>query len=252
VNLEGKRILVTGGSSGIGLATARKLAAKGALVAICARDEAKLHAAAGAIGAQGAKPYVFRCDVRAEPEVASGIGALATSWGDLDGLVHCAGILRDKALVGVSLKGIQVLGLEEWNEVLQTNLTGTFLVAREVARHLVSRRREGALVLLSSVSAAGNPGQSAYGASKAGVRSLVVTWAQELAPFRIRVVGLAPGLVDTPMTQGFPEGIRKGLEKRIPGGKFGPPEAVADLAVAALENDYLNGRTLEVDGGLRF
>lgn len=252
MNLEGKRILVTGGSSGIGLATARKLAAKGAQVAICARDEARLHAAADAIGSQGTKPYVFRCDVGAEPEVTSGIAALATSWGDLDGLVHCAGILRDKPLVGVSLKGIQVLGLEEWNEILRTNLTGTFLVAREVARHLIARRREGALVLLSSVSAAGNPGQSAYGASKAGVRSLVVTWAQELAPFRIRVVGLAPGLVDTPMTRGFPEGIRKGLEKRIPMGKFAEPEAVADFATAALESDYVNGRTLEVDGGLRF
>ncbi len=252
MKLEGKRILVTGGSSGIGLATAGALAAKGAQVAICARDEARLKAAADSLAAGGRAPYAFRCDVGVEEEVVAGVTGLAKAFGDLDGLVHCAGILRDKPLVALTMKGLQTLALEEWTEVLRTNLTGTFLVAREVARAMISRRRDGALVLLSSVSAAGNPGQSAYGASKAGVRSLVTTWAQELAPFRIRVVGLAPGLVDTPMTQGFAEGIRKGLEKRIPAGKFGPPDAVAALAVQALENDYLNGRTLEVDGGLRF
>jgi 3-oxoacyl-[acyl-carrier protein] reductase len=177
---------------------------------------------------------------------------VTADFGRLDGLINNAGIVRDAMLVKV--KDGEVVGkmsLEQWQEVIDVNLTGVFLCAREAAQRMIGQRGGGVIVNVSSISRAGNAGQTNYSAAKAGVAAMTVVWAKELARYGIRVGAVAPGFIRTPMVAGMkPEALAK-MTAPIPLGRLGEPEEIAHAVGFIFENDLFTGRCLEVDAGLR-
>jgi 3-oxoacyl-[acyl-carrier protein] reductase len=165
-------------------------------------------------------------------------------------LVNSAGIARDGLLVSADPEGLKKLPLTQWRKVVEVNLTGQFLITREFAARVIERRPpEAVIVNLSSVARAGNPGQSNYAASKAGLDACTRTWALELARYGVRVGGIAPGVTDTGFLDGFSDTAKARLRDGIPLGRLGRP---ADLWLAVrfiLECEFFTGRTVEVDGG---
>lgn len=247
MTIDGAAIVITGGASGIGQAMALGLRKAGARVWALDRDVAALEAA------PQSEELLFRhCDVGKEDEVAEAIAAIDCESGGIDALVNCAAILRDQSLVS-RLKGqVRRHSIDDWNETLASNLTGTFLTAREVAASMLRRKRGGVIVNVSSISRHGNAGQTAYAATKAGVDALTVTWSRELAVYGIRVVAIAPGFVRTPMTDRIPPLFLERIREQTPLKRFGEPEEFAHAIRFVLENDYLNGVVIDLNGGLRF
>lgn len=247
--VDGQRVVVTGGASGLGLAFARRLALRGARVWALDRDEDHLRDAAAA-GTAGVE--FVRCDVGDEADVRDTVAAIDAQAGGLTVLVNNAAVLRDQALVSKVGKRMRTHSAADWHETLRSNLTGTFLMARAVAERMIEGRRAGLIVNVSSISRAGNPGQSAYAASKAGIDALTVTWSQELAAYGIRVVALAPGFIETNMTRRIPPLFLERIRERTPSKRYGTLDEFAHAIEFIVENDYLNGKVLELDGGLRF
>jgi len=249
MTIAGQRVVVTGGASGLGLAFARRLALRGARVWALDRDAGHLRDAAET-GADGVE--FVRCDVGDEAEVHDTVADIDTRAGGITVLVNNAAVLRDQALVSKVGRRIRTHSLDDWHETLRSNLTGTFLMARAVAERMIEARRAGLIVNVSSISRAGNPGQSAYAASKAGIDALTVTWSQELAAYGIRVVALAPGFIETNMTRRIPPLFLERIRERTPSKRYGTLDEFAHVIEFIVENDYLNGKVLELDGGLRF
>jgi 3-oxoacyl-[acyl-carrier protein] reductase len=249
VNVGGRTALVTGGASGLGLAFAGALASLGARVWVLDRDEAALARAAGELPPSC---VLVRCDVGDERQVAEAVAGAGGEAGGIGVLVNSAAVLHDQALVSRLRGRVRQHGVADWHETLRSNLTGVFLVTRAVAAAMVERGGGGLVVNLSSVVRHGNPGQSAYAATKSAVDALTVTWAQELAVYGIRVVGIAPGFVPTPMTARIPALFLDRIRERTPVRRFGTPAEFARTLQFVVDNDYLNGRTIEIDGGLRF
>jgi 3-oxoacyl-[acyl-carrier protein] reductase len=250
VNVADQRVIVTGGASGIGLAMAVRLAALGARVWAVDRDEAALASLRGTEAGHGVE-YVT-CDVGVEEQVKALVARVDKQSAGITVLINNAAVLRDQTLVARLGRTIRTHSLADWEETLRTNLTGTFLMAREVAESMIRARRHGLIVNVSSISRAGNPGQSAYAATKAAVDALTVTWSQELAPYGIRVAALAPGFVETKMTKDIPPMFLERIRERTPLHRFGTLDEFAHVIQFIVENDYLNGKVLELDGGLRF
>ena len=250
MNVVDQRVLVTGAASGIGLAMARRLVQLGARVWGVDRDEMALeevrsnNAPAGITFLSG--------DVGIEPEAIRIVQEVEAASGGITVLVNNAAVLRDQALVSKLGRNIRKHSLADWDETLRSNLTGTFLMAREAAESMIRNKRHGLIVNVSSISRAGNPGQTAYAASKAGVDALTVTWSRELAPYGIRVVALAPGFVETGMTKNIPPLFLEQIRERTPLTRFGTLDEFAHVIQFIIENDYLHGKVLELDGGLRF
>src|SRR5688572_21354495 len=242
------KIIVTGAARGMGAHFARRLHEAGAAVAAGDVDEAALDELPAGI-------HKRRLDVASELDVTQFVDWAYRSMGGLNGLVNNAGILRDGLLVKKDKKTGEVkkLSLSDWNAVIGVNLTGATLMVREVVAAMLSNeQRPGVIVNISSISRHGNRGQSNYVAAKAALAANTVTWAREFSPHGIRVTGIAPGMVETPMTRGMNQKARDAVVAQIPVGRIGLPE---DLWVAvrfALECDYFNARTIDVDGGLSF
>jgi 3-oxoacyl-[acyl-carrier protein] reductase len=249
VTVGGRTAIVTGGASGIGLAFVRRLTALGARVWALDRDEAALTAAAAAL-----PPTVRlrRCDVGDERQVAETVAEVTRTDGGASLLVNNAAVLKDQALVSKLRGRVQRHSVADWDDTLRSNLTAVFLMTREVAAGMIERRDRGLIVNVSSISRAGNPGQSAYAASKSAVDALTVTWSQELAPYGIRVVGIAPGFVETPMTARMAPVFLDRLRERTPLKRFGTLDEFEAALQFVVETDYLHGKTLELDGGMRF
>jgi 3-oxoacyl-[acyl-carrier protein] reductase len=248
MDLKNKRVIVTGGASGMGAHFAKRLHEAGARVAVGDVNEALMTELPAGIARR-------KLDVSRESDVVDFVAWAAKEMGGIDGLVNNAGILRDGLLVKQDreTKAIKKLSTEDWNTVLAVNLTGATLMVREVVAHMAETgTRGGVIVNMSSISRHGNRGQSNYVACKAALAANTVTWAKEFAPFGIRVCAIAPGMVETPMTKGMNQKARDAVVANIPVGRIGVPE---DLWVAvrfALECDYFNARTVDVDGGLSF
>lgn len=238
---EGKVALITGGTSGIGLATAKLFVARGGRTVVVGRDQARGTQAESELGGQG---KFIPADV-SDPKQVQKIFAETVQWaGRLDFLVHAAGHTRDKLLIRMTQ--------EDWEEVLRVHLTGAYLCAREALR-IMMRARTGAMVFVGSVvGLTGNVGQANYAAAKAGLVALTKTLAQEAAPWGIRVNLVAPGYIETPMTAALPEKVREQYLSRIPLGRAGQPEEVAEAILFLLspQSSYITGHVLCVDGGL--
>jgi 3-oxoacyl-[acyl-carrier protein] reductase len=246
MKLDELKIIVTGGAQGMGAYFAGKLHAAGAKVACGDVNEAGLAALPEGI-------HRRKVDVSSEADVESFVGWAYDEMGGLNALVNNAGILRDGLLVkkDKTTGAVMKLSLDQWNAVIGVNLTGATLMAREVVAKMVgASQRPGVIVNMSSVARHGNRGQSNYVAAKSALAANTVTWAREFAPFGIRVGAIAPGMIETPMTQGMNQKARDALVAAIPVGRIGEPEDIWLAVKFILECDYFNGRTIDVDGGL--
>ena len=240
-----KVALVTGASRGIGRAIALHLASRGARVAINyhTQEEAAEQVAA-AIHHGGGEAFTFKADVSDPGEVALMVGEVLQRWGHLDILVNNAGITRDGLLMR--------LQEEDWDAVVDTNLKGAFLCARAVIRPMV-RQRWGRVINISSVvGIMGNPGQTNYAASKAGLLGFTKSLAKEVASRNITVNAITPGYVMTDIVEGLSDRLRRQILSRIPTSRFGTPEDVAQIVtfLASEETSYITGQVISVDGGL--
>ena len=252
MDVRDKTIVVTGAGRGIGRSLATHFAAKGAALALLdvnAEDLEETHERCAQLGAR-ARNYL--ANAANEESVIGALDQVTADFGRLDGLINNAGIVRDAMLVKVrDGQVVNKMSLEQWQEVIDVNLTGVFLCAREAAQRMIDQRGGGVIVNVSSISRAGNAGQTNYSAAKAGVAAMTVVWAKELARYGIRVGAVAPGFIRTPMVAGMkPEALAK-MTAPIPLGRLGEPEEIAHAVGFIFENDLFTGRCLEVDAGLR-
>ncbi|MUT70597.1 SDR family oxidoreductase [Stutzerimonas frequens] len=251
MQLQDKVIIVTGGGQGLGRAMAEYLASKGTRLALVDLNQERLDEAVAACKAAGGDARAYLCNVANEEQVSDMVTRVAEDFGGLHGLVNNAGILRDGLLLKVKDGEISKMSLAQWQAVIDVNLTGVFLCTREVAAKMVELKSEGAIINISSISRAGNMGQTNYSAAKAGVASATVVWAKELARYGIRVAGVAPGFIETEMVASMkPEALEK-MTSGIPLKRMGKPVEIAHSVAYIFENDYYTGRILELDGGLR-
>lgn len=252
MDLDGKTILVTGAARGLGAAIARDLAASGARLALLDLDEASLAGTLDDCSTAGAEARAYAANVADEVQVEKAFAAIEKHFGEVAALINNAGILRDGLLVKAKDGEISSrLSLEDWCAVIDVNLTGVFLCGREAATQMIEGGTGGCIVNVSSISRAGNFGQSNYSAAKAGVAALTTVWAKELARHNIRVNAIAPGFVKTEMVASMRPEVLERMAADIPAGRLCTPEEVAHACLYLLENDYMNGRVLEIDGGLR-
>jgi 3-oxoacyl-[acyl-carrier protein] reductase len=242
--LEGRTALVTGASRGIGEAIARHLAAQGARVIVAARSLEKLERLAAELRSAGSEIHVLALDLAVAEQIGALIQELPDPFAEIDILVNNAGITADNLLVRMKL--------EEWERVLRINLTGAFAVTRAVSRGMM-RRRWGRIISISSVvGLMGNAGQANYAAAKAGLVGFSKSLAREIAARNVTVNVVAPGFIDTAMTDQIPEKSRQELLGAIPLKRLGGVDDVA-AAVAFLASDeagYITGHVLNISGGL--
>ncbi|HEX4064444.1 MAG TPA: 3-oxoacyl-[acyl-carrier-protein] reductase [Acidobacteriaceae bacterium] len=243
-SLQGKTALVTGASQGIGRACAVVLAKAGVRVALAARNEGKLNEVAAEIAAAGGAAAVFTLDIAQEESIKHCAKAAIAHFGSVDILVNNAGITRD----GLSLR----MKRADWDEVLQTNLTGTFLMTQAVLSPMLKARWGRIINISSVVGETGQAGQANYAASKAGLIGLTKSLARELASRNITVNAIAPGYIETAMTAVLDEKQRTGMLAQIPLGRAGT-DADIGHAVRFLASDeaaYITGHVLDVNGGM--
>ncbi|HVJ92550.1 MAG TPA: SDR family oxidoreductase [Labilithrix sp.] len=253
MKLEDLKIIISGGAQGMGRHFAHRLAEAGAQVAIADVNEAGLAETVESSKAMRGKIHARRLDVASEADVASYVEWAHGAMGGLNGLINNAGILRDGLLVKLDKESglVKKLSKEQWDAVIGVNLTGATLLARDtVAKMVETKTRPGVVVNISSVARHGNRGQSNYTAAKSALAANTVTWSKEFAPFGIRVGAVAPGMIETPMTQGMNQKARDALVSAIPVGRIGLPEDIWLAVRFVIECDYFNGRTIDVDGGL--
>ena len=246
---EGRRALVTGGGRGIGAATAMRFAADGAAVVISDLDLEPAESMAARIRSEGGRALAVACDVTERLSVEALVNRAVKEYGGLDILVTCAGILRDN-LIHKMTDG-------DWDLVIDTHLKGTFLCAQAAQRVMVPARR-GKMVFLSSNSALGNRGQVNYSAAKAGIQGIARTLAIELGPFNINVNAVAPGFIETRMTQAVAErtgidyaDLKKAAAERTPLRRIGRPEDIAGVITFLCSDDasFVTGQTIYATGG---
>ena len=250
--LDDKVVVITGGAQGLGLATAIRLAPKKAHIALIDMNRHQLAEAKDVIESAGTAASTWVCDVSNEEAVDEVFTEIAKENGRLDAVVNNAGITRDALLLKVEDGAVEKrMTLNDWQQVVNVNLTGTFLCGRAAATEMVKANNGGCIINISSVSRHGNMGQTNYTATKAGVAAMTVTWAKELARQGIRCVAIAPGYIGTEMVLNMkPEALEK-IMAGIPARRLGLPKEIAQTIEFILENDYINGRVIEIDGGLR-
>lgn len=239
--LQGKVCIVTGASRGIGAAIAAKFLSEGAKVYAFSRTALAADMDAGSGRAQ---PIWIQCDVSDESSAEAAIAKVLTLEGRVDVLVNNAGITRDGLLMRMKS--------EDWNVVIATNLTSAFFLSRAAVRTMI-RQRDGCILNMSSVvGIMGNGGQANYSASKAGLIGFTKSLAREVAARNVRVNAIAPGFIETSMTDKIPEDFRQKLKDSVPLGKPGQPEDIANAALYLCSGlaSYVTGVVLQVDGGM--
>lgn len=245
MELSGKISLVTGGSRGIGREISLKLSEEGSHIAFFySNNEEKANDTVKEIEANGVKAIAVKVDVSKEEGVIEAVKKIEEDFGAIDILVNNAGITRDNLLIRMSEK--------DWSDVIDINLKGAFLTTKAVARKMM-RKRYGKIINISSiVGVSGNIGQANYSASKAGLIGFTKSMAQEFASRGIRVNALAPGFIETDMTDVLSEDVKDQMLKSIPLGALGKPEDIANLVVflASSKADYITGQVINIDGGM--
>jgi 3-oxoacyl-(acyl-carrier-protein) reductase len=242
--LTGQACLVTGGSRGIGRAIALELGRHGAFVAVgYAHNKAAGEEVAAEIAKSGGKAFAFGCDVQDPAAIEPAVASVVERFGKIDVLVNNAGITRDRSLAKMSS--------EEWDAVLQTNLTSVFHLTARVLPHMV-KAGYGRIINISSVIGIhGNFGQANYAAAKAGIIGFTKSAALELARKGVTVNAIAPGFIETEMIAAMPDEVRARILEKIPMGRFGRPEEIAQAVAFLVSNgDYITGQVITIDGGM--
>ena len=252
MQLSSLKIIITGAAQGMGAHFARRIAEAGGQVAAGDVKEDLLNGLAEECKGLPGKVHVKKLDVSSESDIGSFVDWAHGAMGGLNGLINNAGILRDGLLVkkDKTTGAITKLSKENWDAVIGVNLTGASLMVRDTVAKMAATDSKGVVVNMSSVARHGNRGQSNYTSAKAALAANTVTWAREFAAFGIRVGTVAPGMVETPMTQGMNQKARDALVTNIPVGRIGLPEDLWLAVKFVIECDYFNGRVIDVDGGL--
>ncbi len=245
MNFKDKKVLVTGGTKGIGKTVALAFASQGASVGVnYATDDQSASDLEKELQQMSSDYLLLKADVSSADEVETMIRQVLDQWERIDILVNNAGIIRDKMLL--------FLGEEDWDRVINTNLKGTYLCSRAVLKEMISQK-SGRIINMASPSAiTGRQAQTNYSASKGGIISFTKSLSKEVARIGITVNAICPGIIDTPMTQELKEATKKELLSMIPMGKFGKTDNVADgvLFLASEKAAYITGQVLAIDGGL--
>jgi 3-oxoacyl-[acyl-carrier protein] reductase len=253
MQIENVRAIVTGAASGLGRTFALELAKAGGWVAAGDIDTAGLEKLGTESAALPGRLVTGKLDVSQEASVVKFVNDISRQFGEVNVLVNNAGILRDGLLANEVDGWIKKLPTAQWKQAIDVNLTGCYLMAREVVADVLKRKiKQSIMINISSISSAGNPGQSNYAASKAGLDACTRTWALELASYGMRVAGIAPGVIETPILSHITEEATSALHADIPLGRFGLPHEVWLALKFILECDYFTGRIIQVDGGSNF
>lgn len=234
-------MLVAGGAGSLGATIVAAMIDRGAKVAVA--DSRPPSDANGAITEQ--------VDLSDESDVARALDTIEGRIGKISVLINCAGLIHSEPFVSLTNPAQRRHSLETWNAVIRSNLTATFVVSAQVAERMAASRTKGVIINFSSIAAAGNPGQTAYAAAKAGVEAMTTVWARELGPLGIRSVAIAPGFIGTASTHAaLPESTVSDLKRRTPLLRLGKPAEIVSAVAFAIENDFVTGTTLAVNGGL--
>lgn len=247
MELRGKKAIVTGGVRGLGRAMVEKLIENGTAVTVFDLNAAGLNE----LREQENSVNCIECDVSDYEQVIKATGQYHEQFGAADVLINNAGILYSEPLIKLTSEGVVRHDAATWNKVLAADLNSVFYMTACVVEKMITTRTRGVIVNISSVSASGNAGQSAYSAAKAGVNALTAVWAKELGPMGIRVIAVAPGFTDTESTKdAVNEAALRETVKKVPLRRLGKPAEIADGVVSVIRNDFFNGKVLELDGGL--
>ncbi len=245
--LENKKVIITGGTRGIGRSIVERFAEEGASVAFLGTNKERGQEVLTCLEEkkQEGQAFLFRTiDVASTEEVRSFIEEVLSLWGEVDILVNCAGITRDKLLLRMEE--------EDWDRVIDTNLKSVYNTSQALLRSMMKKRSGKIINITSVIGFMGNPGQANYGASKAGVIGFTRSLAKEVASRNIQINCIAPGFIGTDMTHQLSEEQKKSILANVPMGRLGCPKEIASAAVflASRESDYITGQVLTVDGGL--
>jgi 3-oxoacyl-[acyl-carrier protein] reductase len=252
MDLENKTIVITGAARGLGAAMAKRLATHRPQLALVDLEADSVANTKSACEEAGATVKTYGADVSKEADVTALFEQIGQDHESLDGLINNAGITRDALLVKYKDGAVvSKMTLDQWQSVIDVNLTGTFLCGREAAQRMIETGSKGVIVNISSISRAGNMGQTNYAATKAGVQAMAVAWAKELARYGIRAAAIAPGFINTEMVASMKESARDKLTSGIPLRRMGEPDEIARTVEFIFQNDYISGRCFDIDGGLR-
>ena len=247
MELKDKKVIVTGGARGIGRSLVEQLFNEDAIVGIFDIDREQFKE----IKETYPNVLCIECDATNPDQVEASVETFCEQFGKIDILVNNAGILYSAPLVSFSENGLKKHDTRMWDKVISTDLNSVFYMTVSVVEKMLLKRTKGVIVNISSVSASGNAGQSAYSAAKAGVNALTATWAKELSPMGIRVVGIAPGYTNTESTQTvMNEKVLKDIVKKVPMRRLGKADEIVKSILHVIENDFFNGKIIEIDGGL--
>jgi 3-oxoacyl-[acyl-carrier protein] reductase len=252
MQLNGKLAVITGGGRGIGRAMALAFAGKGANIAALDLNQADLDQSVQRCQEAGVKASAYCCNVAQEDALVATLDKIVADFGRLDVMANNAGITKDALLVKAQDgKVVNKMSMQQWQAVIDVNLTGVFLGAREASARMIELGNGGVIINTSSISRAGNIGQSNYSAAKAGVVAMTTVWAKELARYGIRVGAIAPGFTRTEILDAMkPEMVEK-MVTAVPLKRMAEPAEMAHAAIFIAENDYFSGRVIEVDGAQR-
>jgi len=247
MDLIGKNVIVTGGANGIGKVLVEELVKEKANVGVFDNNQSALDR----LISKFPSIYCEICDISDFEQVESVVNKYFLKFNTIDILVNNAGFVYNSPLISFGKSGLIKHDFNMWDKVIRTDLNSVFYMTANVIEKMILKRTKGLVINVSSISASGNIGQSAYSAAKAGVNALTYLWAKELSSFRIRVAGIAPGFTNTETTMNsMTNPVIKEWEKKIPTRRFGEPSEIADGILFIIKNEFFNGKILQLDGGL--